>query len=665
MQHKQHSTRTALGFVFAATILLLAVASGGIAWGAPPQQGTVPPPTETVVPIPVTGAGNCCLPGIVFATLRDGNSEIYAMKADGSSVYRLTNHAAVDEHPAGSFDGRRVVFSTNRDDPDPSTCGSAGKPNCMYNLYVMNVDGTDQRRLTTGKGHDGKSVWSASGAWIAFASTLDDPSPQTCGQSGKPACVQNIYVMSTDGRTLKRLTASVPGKPTASNWDPSWSPDDTRIAFVSNRDGNNEIYLINVDGSGLVRLTNNAAADSYPAWSPDGSQLAFETNRDGRYQLYVVNANGTGTRRVTQNSGDDRYPVWLPGCTDRIVYASNRDGGPFRIYVIDPDGSNAVRLTTLPAGSTVVDHHPSWSGLPEPLRPVGACCVPGIAFDSVRDGNEEIYIMLYDGSKLTRLTVNPARDLRPAPAPDGARIAFESNRSGRFQIWVIGVDGSGAYRLTTSTGDDTQPAWSLDNLRLAFVSNRDGKDRIYAMNADGSGVVRLTNPATGTDSNPSWVSGNKRVLFQSNRDGNDEVYVTGLDGAVTRLTNDPAVDGHPASSPDGKWIAFESNRTGKYQIYVMNMDGTGVKQITQTGENRRPNWCPSCDDRIVFESNRDGAGFKIYATNSDGSNQVRLTSQMAGAPAAASDDNPAWSGLPLQFALPANLSGVIQPGGNK
>ena len=85
-----------------------------------------------------------------------------------------------------------------------------------------------------------------------------------------------------------------------------------KIAFISNRDSNHEIYIIDADGSGLERLTDNSSVDSSPAWSPDGSRIAFFSNRDGAVDIYVVNVDGSGQTRLTNNPADDFYPVWSP-----------------------------------------------------------------------------------------------------------------------------------------------------------------------------------------------------------------------------------------------------------------------------------------------------------------------------------------------------------------
>jgi Tol biopolymer transport system component len=377
-----------------------------------------------------------------------------------------------------------------------------------------------------------------------------------------------------------------------------------------------------------------------------------------------MNADGSNPVRFTTNAAADRHPIWLPGCNERIVFASDRDGAGFRIYAIDPDGKSLTRLTTLTVAQTASDDLPAWSGLPESLRVQGICCVPGVVFDSTRDAStEEIYIMRNDGAQLTRLTFNQFRDLKPAPSPDGTRIAFQSNRDGLFQIYAMNTDGSGAARLATSAGNDTEPIWSSDGARIAFVSTRDDPDpktcgttgkpacvtTLYVMGADGSGAARVANVTN--VSNPSWSANSKQIAFQSNRDGNDEIYVVNVDGSgLARLTNNAASDGHPTWSPEGKRIAFESNRDGKFQLYVMNADGSNVTRVTDVGENRRPYWCPSCYERIVFASNRDGGTWSVYATNADGSNQARMTTPLAGS--TVPDDNPAWTGLPLQSTFP-------------
>jgi len=269
------------------------------------------------------------------------------------------------------------------------------------------------------------------------------------------------------------------------------------IAFVSDRDGNNEIYVMNPDGSGLTRLTNHPARDGSPDWSPDGQRIAFASNRDGPdpqncgrigqpscgWETYVMNADGSGLTRLTNLGalvlGD---LTWSPDGS-RIAFSFS-PGGLINIYVMNVDGSGQTQLTNDLHGASLA---PAWS--------------PGrqIAFYSLRDdGNQEIYVMHADGSSQIRLTCDSASDITPTWSPTGDRIAFVSGSQPRVDadwgIYVMNADGSGRTRLTDG-GLGSVPTWSPDGTRIAF--GRDGN--IYVMNVDGSDLGYLTE-----GSSPTW-----------------------------------------------------------------------------------------------------------------------------------------------------------------
>ena len=250
---------------------------------------------------------------------------------------------------------------------------------------------------------------------------------------------------------------------------PAWSPDGTRIAFQSYRDGNYEIYVMDDDGGNQTRLTNNGARDERPSWSPDGTRIAFESTRDGNTEIYAMDDDGGNVDRLTNNSAFDGGAAWSPDGT-RIAFESNRDGS-CEIYAMDDDGGNVDRLTN----NSAVDGGAAWS--PDGTR---------IAFESTRDGNYEIYAMDDDGRNQTRLTNNSARDDGPAWSPDGTRIAFHSRRDGDFEIYAMDDDGRNQTRLTNDRALDAYPEWwSPDGIGtvIAFYSNRDGEHEIYVMAA--------------------------------------------------------------------------------------------------------------------------------------------------------------------------------------
>ncbi|MBT8395978.1 MAG: PD40 domain-containing protein, partial [Gemmatimonadetes bacterium] len=254
-----------------------------------------------------------------------------------------------------------------------------------------------------------------------------------------------IWIMDDDGSNPLQLTRRVAEGGAATG--PALSPDGRKVVFSAWPSGEEwEIYLINVDGTGLTNLTSHPAFDGWrPAWSPDGSKISFFSTRDdpANDEIYVMNSDGTGVIRLTENPADDANSTWSPDGS-KIAFETNR-GGDYDIYVMNADGSNPRPLTTHPAD----DEWPAWS-------PDGS----KIAFDSWRDGDREIYVMDADGSNVVRLTFDEGQDSAPAWSRDGTKIAFVSGRGGSVDIWVMNADGSGVMRLTDHPGADFFPSWS-------------------------------------------------------------------------------------------------------------------------------------------------------------------------------------------------------------
>ncbi len=297
-----------------------------------------------------------------------GPIALYVMNADGSGQRRLTRDAFTGV--AWSPDGQKIAF--NRDHHRKFVPGAYSPADSNIEIYVINADGSGERRLTRNPGNDFGSTWSPDGRRIAFGRGAGGHSEQ-------------IYVMNADGSGQRRLT-QIP----ANNGVLAWLPDET-IAFVSfHGPGDFDVYVMNDDGSGLRNLTREWGLDGFPVWSPDGQKIAFTSKRNGNWGVYVINADGSGQRRLTRNAALELASAWSPDGR-KIAFMRDRPGSNDEIYVINADGSGQRRLTQS-------GRQPLWS--PDGQK---------IAFTSKRNGNDDIYVMNPDGSGQRNLTRNPGR----------------------------------------------------------------------------------------------------------------------------------------------------------------------------------------------------------------------------------------------------------------
>jgi TolB protein len=247
-------------------------------------------------------------------------------------------------------------------------------------IYIADYDGANQRRVTINREMNINPNWSPDARSIAYTAFR--------GTKGADVIISNIYAGTMEN----------PTKGVGQNMLPVFSPDGTRIAFVSNRDGNSEIYVMNRDGSDVRRLTNNPAGDVTPTWSPTGTQVAFTSDRSGTPQIYVIGADGTGLRRITFESYADRA---------------------------------------------------TWS--PPPYNEIAFCARTGPGFD--------IKVLNIASGETRQITFGEGTNESPAWAPNGRHLAFMSTRAGRSQVFTVDRDGRNLRQLTRE-GNNTQPNWS-------------------------------------------------------------------------------------------------------------------------------------------------------------------------------------------------------------
>ena len=259
------------------------------------------------------------------------------------------------------------------------------------------------------------------------------------------------------------------------------------IAFSSNRDGNNEVYVMNPDGSDQTRLTIESRGDARPDVSPNGQQVAFQSNRitganpTGDLEIFVMNADGSDVRQLTVNGAEDSWPRWSPNGR-WIAFYSIVDGN-YEIYVIRPDGTDLTRVTDYPG----LDQYPEWSPNGKQLA---------IRRDT------DIYLIDLDGSNPIQLTAQAMINQMASWSPDGKQLAFFSNREGYGSVFVMDTDGNNEVNLTPKPDDvpatawgSRAPAWSRNGQYIYFTARRpvvSVSENIFVMNADGTGVTQLT-----------------------------------------------------------------------------------------------------------------------------------------------------------------------------
>jgi Tol biopolymer transport system component/ligand-binding sensor domain-containing protein len=394
------------------------------------------------------------------------------------------------------------------------------------------------------------------------------------------------------------------------------TPPIQRILFASDRDGDYDVYAMDINGANPVNLTDNTAGERDPAWSPDGRRIVFASDREGTWQIYVMDADGSDVHSLGVTGFQ---PRWSPDGS-RIVFMAGPEWA-WEIYVMDADGTNIVQLTD----NEVADFTPSWS--PDGSR---------ILFETGRDApdrQQEIYVMNADGSEPVNLSQHLAWDGSPAWSPDGETIAFFSDRDGNNEIYLMNADGSNQRRLTSSDElKDEFPTWSPDGRFLAFEES----NQIYRHDVDGADPrVALTDHPAEHD-RPHWSPPGYGYVFENLTDGDDvhehalvvagDYVWTGGDGGLTRWNREEPEQQKKFTSEDG--LAENSIHALLAENASSLWIGTGGWPFSGSGlshydfDDGRDRWRTfTADDGLgsntVFDLYQDSQG-KIWAGTTNG-----------------------------------------------
>lgn len=250
----------------------------------------------------------------------------------------------------------------------------------------------------------------------------------------------NVYSMNTVGADIRRLTDNREGIPgTAHDFNPSISRDGTRIAFVSERSGMPNIWIMNLDGSNQVSVTGPTTEDLRPVWSPDGTRIGDNCTANGNTDICVINVDGTGMVNLTASEMPHDFFLgdWSPNSNKILFYTEGADPD---IYTVTADGSTIEQLFDDPSQ----DRWPAWS-------PDGT----SIAFTRKIDGSRKIYLMEADGSNPRQITTTSG-GIAPSWSPDGSQLLFARNENVGRDIFVMDVDGSNVRNLSRSPSFDTR-----------------------------------------------------------------------------------------------------------------------------------------------------------------------------------------------------------------
>ena len=263
-----------------------------------------------------------------------------------------------------------------------------------------------------------------------------------------------------------------------------------RIAFWSDRDGDPDVFTMDVDGSGPKNLGREGSGDKRASWSPDGDRLVFDSWFAGKreFDLWLMDPDGRHKQQLTTSPLRDVLPAWSPDGRWIAFTRKRANSRTEDLWLIRPDGTGSHMLTRVGSG-------PAWS--PDSRR---------LVFASWRNGSADMYVIDRSGRNRTRLTRTKIDEGPSAGSwsPDGRKILFTRWPIGGFgDVFVMDVADRRVRRLTSSTGEDGDASWSPDGTQIVFGSTRDGNAEVYVMDADGSHQRNLTR-STGEDFADTW-----------------------------------------------------------------------------------------------------------------------------------------------------------------
>jgi len=467
---------------------------------------------------------------------------------------QLTFDEKIEQFPAWSPDGTRIVFSRE-----------AGP---VRRLFVRDVATGAEGAVADDRFDDIQSSWSPDGGTILFARS------QEPGRKLEPRDVfgqydgEDIWALEVEsGRATKLIENAA---------NPSWSPDGKQIAVDASWAGPRRIWIADRRGRNPQQATSDtseAVVHVRPRWSPDGKRIVFQNIERTKFDIRVVDLASQRLSWITNDHVQDICPVWSP--SGRFLYFSSYRSGGLNIWRV-PVGAEG-------APSSALQQLTSGAG-------------QDVEATISRDGRRLAFTILKQNADLWRLPVasdsghatgqpekviaSSREDSRGAWSADGLGLAFNSDRSGEMNIWIRGVGQESPKPVTRGPGGDFQPRFSPVGRQIVFFSSREGNPSVWMADVESGRLRRLTTGSS-IDVNPAFSPDGSGIAFMSDRSGRLEVWWMKADGSSPRQLTEVGVMGHfLVWTPDGNSILFRCP-SGKARTLKVAVDGGEPQELSE------------------------------------------------------------------------------------